>query len=197
MSIGSKIFLSALVALLSVSVTFAQRDPFTVLQDLGPGFYGILLPFVFTFAIIYALLQYTALAKNDIGKRVTVVVAFVAGLFVTALGGPELAAFFINLFGGAAIILAGILVILLLLALVGWQRDTSKPFPTIVLAVVIVIGIIIFLMSTGTFIDFRLDAQLGSLVFVFIVLIAVAWFLWSAEKSDSHAASPAAAGRPG
>ena len=187
----AKILLAVLVTLLSVNIAFAQRDPFTVLQDLGPGFYGILLPFVFTFAIIYALLQYTALAKNDIGKRVTVVVAFVAGLFVTALGGPELAAFFINLFGGASIILAGILVILLLLALVGWKQDTTKPFPTIVLAVVIVIGIIIFLMATGTFVDFRIDAQLGSLVFVFIVLIAVAWFLWSAEKGDSPAAGAA------
>src|SRR3989344_351532 len=192
----AKILLAVLVTLLSVNIAFAQqRDPFTVLQELGPGFYGILLPFVFTFAIVYALLQKTALAGNDTGKRVTVVVAMVMGLFVTALGGPELALFFITLSGGAAIILAGILVILLLVALVGRQPQTSH---MVVVAIIVVIGILLFLNATGAFVIVKLDSQLVSLIFVFIVLAAVAWFLYSADKGGGGgqpAAAPAGAPR--
>src|SRR3989344_7880679 len=174
----AKILLAVLVTLLSVNVAFAQN--FSILQDLGPDFYGILLPFVFTFAVVYALLQKTALATgNDTGKRVTVVVAMVMGLFVTALGGPELAMFFITLSGGAAMILAGILVILLLVALVGRQPQTSH---MVVVAIVVLPGILLFLNATGAFVIFKLDSQLVSLVFVFIVLAAVAWFLYSADK---------------
>src|SRR3989344_7312710 len=190
----AKILLAVLVTLLSVNVAFAQN--FSILQDLGPDFYGILLPFVFTFAVVYALLQKTALASgNDTGKRVTVVVAMVMGLFVTALGGPELAMFFITLSGGAAMILAGILVILLLVALVGRQPQTSH---MVVVAIVVVIGIILFLNATGTFAIIELDSQLVSLIFVFIVLAAVAWFLYSADKGGGGgqpAAAPAGAPR--
>ena len=186
----AKILLAVLVTLLSVNIAFAQRDPFTILQELGPGFYGILLPFVFTFAIVYALLQKTAIAGNDTGKRVTVVIAFVIGLFVTALGGPELAAFFITLSGGAAIILAGILVILLFVALIGKEPKTTH---MVVVAAVVVIGVILFLNATGAFVIVRLDSQIVSLIFVFIVLAAVAWFLYSADKGGS---SPTAGGPP-
>ena len=190
----AKILLAVLVTLLSVNVAFAQN--FSILQDLGPDFYGILLPFVFTFAIVYALLQKTALATgNDTGKRVTVVVAMVMGLFVTALGGPELAMFFITLSGGAAMILAGILVILLLVALVGRQPQTSH---MVVVAIIVVIGILLFLNATGAFVIVKLDSQLVSLIFVFIVLAAVAWFLYSADKGGGGgqpAAAPAGAPR--
>ena len=187
MSIGSKIFLSALVALLSVSVTFAQRDPFTVLQDLGPGFYGILLPFIFTFAITYALLIKSPLNSNETGRRVSVVIAFVIGLFVTAIGGPELAAFFITLFGGASIIMAGILVVVLLLILVGHSGKVDSK-NTIILAAVILIGVVLFLNATGSLVLFEISPQLSNIIFVFLVLIAVAWFLYNAGGESKSSA---------
>ena len=184
----AKILLAVLVTLLSVNVAFAQN--FSILQDLGPDFYGILLPFVFTFAVVYALLQKTALASgNDTGKRVTVVVAMVMGLFVTALGGPELAMFFITLSGGAAMILAGILVILLLVALVGKTPQTEH---MVVVAIVVVIGILLFLNATGTFAIIELDSQLVSIIFVFLILAVVAWFLYSAGGSGGGGGSQAA-----
>src|SRR3989338_10453648 len=123
---------------------------------LGPEFYGFLLPWIFTFAIVYGLLGKIHLFgekdKNKKSDKINIALAFVIAFFVTGAAGPQLAAFFINLFGGAAVYLAGILVIILFLAIIGKGDALSKHM--IYVIAVIVIGILLFLGSTGSFIGY-------------------------------------------
>ncbi len=163
-------------------VTSSIQDPFNILTQLGPGFYGIFLPFVFTFAIVFGLLVKTGIFKND---RINAVLAFVLAFFVAAVGGPQLAAFFITLSAGAAIFLAGFLVIILMVALFGYGKDGGDFKHTAVLATVLIIGITLFLVSTGGFIDIGISNDLAALIFVFIILIAVVWFITSPPKAEA------------
>ncbi len=164
-------------------VTSSIQDPFNILTQLGPGFYGIFLPFVFTFAIVFGLLVKTGIFKND---RINAVLAFVLAFFVAAVGGPQLAAFFITLSAGAAIFLAGFLVIILMVALFGYGKEGGDFKHTAVLATVLIIGITLFLVSTGGFINIGISNDLAALIFVFIVLIAVVWFITSPPKAEAH-----------
>ncbi len=161
----------------------ATADPFTVLTQLGPGFYGIFLPFLFTFAIVFGLLEKVKVIPNT---RINAVLAFVLGFFVAAVGGPQLAAFFISISSGAAIFLAGFLVIILMVTLFGYGKDGDFKH-TAVLAVVIIIGIVLFLSSTGSFINLGISSDMANLIFVVIVLIAVVWFVSGSEKKDTGA----------
>src|SRR3989338_4660396 len=92
---------------------------------LGAEFYTFLLPWLFTFAIVYGLLSKMNLFESKSGK-VNIALAFVVAFFVTGAAGPQMAAFFINLFGGAAVYLAGILVLLLFMAMIGKHDVFSK-----------------------------------------------------------------------
>jgi hypothetical protein len=140
------------------------------------SFYGFLLPWLFTFAIVYGLLMQAKLF-GDAGKRVNFALAFVIAFFVTGVGGPQLASFFVNFFGGSAVFLAGILVFLLFTTLVGMGDKHKKDNTgTIVFIVVVLIAIGLFLTSTGTFSGFiSLNGEIASLVFWLIIIIAAAY----------------------
>src|SRR3989338_7110224 len=147
---------------------------------LGPEFYGFLLPWIFTFAIVYGLLGKIHLFgekdKNKKSDKINIALAFVIAFFVTGAAGPQLAAFFINLFGGASVFLAGILVIILFLSLIGYDMTKLGKGPIYVL-VVIIIGIMLFLGSTGTFVgQIYLDSSVAALAF-WLVIIVIAVYL--------------------
>ncbi|MDI6721770.1 MAG: hypothetical protein QMD85_05230, partial [Candidatus Aenigmarchaeota archaeon] len=122
----------------------------TSLFNLGPEFYGFLLPWIFTFAIIYGLLIKTNLFGDKVNRQVSVALAFVIAFFVTGIGGPQLAAFFTNLFGGASVFLAGILVLVIFTSLLANKKEESFLHKSwIPIAAVILIGIALFIASTG------------------------------------------------
>src|SRR3989338_7869016 len=100
-----------------------MADPFTILvTNLNQlGFFGFLLPFIFIFAVAYGLLMK---AKYFEDQKIIGVISLVLAFFVVGFGGPGLANFFVNLFGLATIVLAGILVIVLFVAMSG--ADVSK-----------------------------------------------------------------------
>ncbi len=156
---------------------------------LGPEFYGFLLPWLFTFAIVYGLLSKLELFGTKKSDKINLALAFVIAFFVTGAAGPQLAAFFINLFGGASVYLAGILVVILFLALIGYDMSSlGKGWVYII--VVILIGIALFLGSTGTFVgQVYLDSSVAALAF-WLIIIVVAVYLIVHDK-------PAAAGGAG
>jgi len=142
----------------------------------GFDFYGFLLPWLFTFAIVYGLLDKAGLFGSTSGKRVNFALAFVIAFFVTGVGGPQLASFFVSIFGGASIFLAGILVFILFATLVG----TDKKHHTGILAfiVILIIAVVLFLTSSGTFSGFVfLDAGTTSLIFWLVVIIAAGYLI--------------------
>ncbi len=163
-----------------------MANPFSVL---GPEFYGFLLPWIFTFAVVYGLIKRANTFGNETAK-VSVAVAFVAAFFVTAAGGPALAGYFITLFGGASVFIAGILVVILFLAMVDKHSALNS---TYVVGALVVIGVFLFLSSSGTVLGINIDSQMATLIFWGIILIAVAWFMTSSAGAPAPAA-PAAGG---
>ena len=95
-----------------------MADPFSILvANLNAlGFFGFLLPWIFMFAVTYGLL---AKAKFFEDTKIVGVISLVLAFFVVGFGGPWLAGFFVNLFGYAAVIIAGLLVIVLFITMSG------------------------------------------------------------------------------
>jgi hypothetical protein len=144
-----------------------MADPFTILvANLNVlGFFGFLLPFIFIFAVVYGLM---IKAKYFDDPKIIGVISLVIAFFVVGYGGPVLANFFVNLFGLAAVVLAGILVIALFLAMTG--GDISKLASSkAVMAVVVGIGVIVFVVAIGALGVQVSDSVIG-IVFVIIVL---------------------------
>ena len=136
---------------------------------LGPEFYGFLLPWIFTFAIVYGLLTVLNIF-GTVNKKISTALAFVIAFFVTGAAGPQMAAFFINLFGGASVYLAGILVLMLFMALVGYSPKEVFGKNIIYLIVIILIAVVLFLSSTGMFIG---NVVIGSDVAVLAFWLAI------------------------
>ena len=136
------------------------------------GFFGFLLPWVFMFVVSYGLLM-KAKAFED--PKVIGVLSIVLAFFVVGFGGPFLAGFFTTLFGYAAIIIAGILVIVLFIAMSG--GSVGKLFDNKGVAAVLAgIGIIVFFIAVGGSGVFISDSVLG-IVFIIIVMAIAVYFI--------------------
>jgi hypothetical protein len=147
---------------------------------LGPEFYGFLLPWIFTFAIVYGLLMKLKLFDKS---QVNVALSFVIAFFVTGAAGPQMAAFFINLFGGASMYLAGILVLLLFMGLMGFKPE-EKFKNGIYLVAVIIIAIALFLGSTGMFVGHVvIGSDIATLAF-WLIIIALAIYMITGKDKD-------------
>ncbi|MBI4895960.1 MAG: hypothetical protein HY832_00215 [Candidatus Aenigmarchaeota archaeon] len=169
-----------------MSILYNQLGGFgNPFQALGPDFYGYILPWIFTFAIVYGLLANLNLFKDQ--KRIPAALAFVIAFFVTGVGGPQLATFFTTLFGGASVFLAGILVIILFAALLGFKGDKEHGgvlHHTGALVAVIIIGAALFVGSTGNFTGGQIYITQGvaSMLFWLLILIVAIWFVMQEEK---------------
>ncbi len=151
-----------------------MADPFTMLvANLNAlGFFGFLLPWVFVFAISYGLLTKMKVFENP---RIVGVISLVFAFFVIGFGGPFLAGFFVNLFGYAAVVIAGILVIALFVTMSG--GDFSKLFDNKAAAAVLVgVGIIVFFIAIGGSIVVVSDAVIG-IVFIIILMALAVYFI--------------------
>ncbi len=159
-------------------------------EILGSNFTNFMLPWIFTFAIVYGLL-FKAKIFGDANAKVSVALAFVLAFFVTASGGPQIGAFFMSLFGGAATFIAGILVIVLFITLVGYKTPDSDKTPAIVIGVLVILGVILFLVSQGPVSGFRLDQDTASLIFWGVLILAVIYYMTQEGKAASGATAPA------
>ena len=142
---------------------------------LGLDFYGFLLPWIFTFAIVFGLLNKVDLFGGN-KKQINMALSFVIAFFVTAVGGPQLAAFFTSLFGGAATYLAGILVIILFLAMVGYPKK-DKGWPIGAVAILVIIGVLLFLSSSSYFGVAYFSSYSASVIFWLIVIILAVYLI--------------------
>jgi hypothetical protein len=149
-----------------------MANPFEVLvANLNAlGFFGFLLPWMFVFVVVFAILLKTKVLGED--TKIMGVLSLVIAFFVIGYGGPFLADFFVNLFGMAALILAGILVIVLFVGMTG--GDISKIFSNkIALAVIAVIGIIIFVTAIGGIGVGVSDSVIGIIFIIIVMAIAI------------------------
>lgn len=153
-------------------------DPFSLLvSNLNAmGFFGFLLPWVFAFAVFYGLMVKAKLFDNP---KVTGVLSLVVAFFLIGFGGPWLAQFFVNLFGYATIIIAGILVVALFITMSG--GDLPKLFNNKAVAALLAgIGIIVFFIAMGGTLVVISDAVVG-IIFI-IILMAIAVYFIAGSK---------------
>ncbi len=158
----------------------------TVIQALRQlGFFEFLLPWLFTFAIVYGLLVKVQIF-GDATKKISVVLAMVVAFFVVGFGGQALSRFFIGIFGGASIILAGLLVIVLFVAMVGKKPEDILKGGTLI--VLIIVGIVLWLLSTGTAVGagvgWLLSPDLMAFVLVIIVIVLAVWAVIREPKQE-------------
>ena len=141
------------------------------------GFFGFLLPWVFMFVVSYGLITKTKPFDNP---KIVGVLSLVLAFFVVGFGGPFLAGFFTTLFGYAAIIIAGILVIVLFITMSG--GSISKVFDNKAVAVLLAgIGIVVFFIAVGGAGVFISDSILG-IVFILIVMAVAVYFIAGSGK---------------
>lgn len=182
-----------------------MADIWTVLiQNLNAmGFYGFVLPWIFIFAVVYGLLIKAGIF-GTVNKAVSGVIAVVIAFFGTAVAGPQLAAFFITLFGGASIYVAGILVVLLFLALVGGpttlfgedKKHRGKAAWAIGLLIV-AIGIVLFTTATGIVVTgIELNETTVAAIFVVIVIVLAVYFLTAEEEEKTPSGRQRQPGQP-
>lgn len=148
--------------------------------------YTFILPWLFVFAICYGLLVKVNIF-DKVNKQVSVALAFVIASFAVAVGGGQIAYYFAAIFGGFSTIAAGILVVILFLALasaggkkhVDWFAESKW-----VVGAIIIIGVLLFLGSSGNYLGFAIDSYWSNVVFWLIVLIAIIYFVTHEGSSD-------------
>jgi hypothetical protein len=137
------------------------------------GFFDFLLPWIFTFAVLWGLLLKSKVLGDN--QRVNGVVSLVVAFFIIGFGGPALGAFFTTIFGLAVVVIAGLLVALLFLGMGGW--DFSKVAdPKIMGAIFVAIAIIIFFMAAGS-IGIGMSGSALQIIFVIIILAIAIGFI--------------------
>lgn len=138
------------------------------------GFFGFLLPWLFVFVVVFALLLKTKVLGDN--TRIIGVFSLVVSFFVIGYGGPAMAAFFINLFGLATLILAGILVIILFVAMTG--ADIGKiASNNVIIATVVGIGIILFVTVAGTLGGVHVSDSVIGIIFIIVVMAIAIFFV--------------------
>lgn len=150
-------------------------DPFTVLvTNLNSlGFFGFLLPFIFIFVVMYGLLLK---AKFFEDQKITGVLSLVVAFFVIGYGGPVLANFFVNAFGLATLVLAGILIIVLFIAMSGGDLSKLTANNKAIAAIAAGVGLIVFFVAAGALGVGISDGVIG-IVFVIILLALAVMFI--------------------
>src|SRR3989344_1211307 len=149
-------------------------DPFSLLiGNLNAmGFFGFILPWVFTFVIMYGLLMKGKFFDNP---KITGVLSLVIAFFLIGFGGPWLASFFVNLFGYAVVIIAGILVIALFVTMSG--GSFSKLFDNKAIAAILAgLGIIIFFVAIGGSMVVMSGETIG-IIFIIILMAVSVYFI--------------------
>jgi len=137
------------------------------------GFFGFILPWVFIFCIAFGLLAKTKVLGDD--TRIAAVVSIILGFFVVGYGGPGLANFFVNIFGIAAAVLAGILVLVLFMGMAGIPIDQLAKNKA-VLAVLIGVAVLVFAVAAGAFTT-MVNPTTIAIVLILIVMAAAVAFI--------------------
>ena len=150
-------------------------NPFEVLvTNLNSlGVFGFMLPWIFVFVVVYAILVKTNLLGDD--KRINAVLSIVLAFFAAGFGGPALASFFTTIFGVAAAVLAGILVLVLFMGLAGIGTEALSKNKGVQITLV-GIAIIVFTVAIGAW-NVVIRPDVIAIVLILVVLAASVAFI--------------------
>lgn len=125
------------------------------------------------FAVSYGLLAKSKILGEDL--KVVGVISLVLAFFVVGYGGLALGQFFQALFGAAAIVLGGILVIVLFVSLAGGNIGKLAESKS-VLALIAGVGIIVFVLTLGN-LGIGINSDILSAIFVVIIMAVAIVFI--------------------
>jgi len=112
-------------------------------------------------------------------KRIVTAIALVVSFFVTGYAGTMLSSFFINIFGGASIVIAGILVVLLFVGMFGYNLKDLPKAGT--LAVLVIVGIVLWFLSVGAAQGVGyltlMSPDLIALILIVVVIVLAVWMI--------------------
>jgi len=137
------------------------------------GFYDFVLPWLFVFAVVYAILARTNVFNNNsVNGLVSMVIAF----FVTGFGGPAIGKFFSSFFGGSSIFFAGFLVLILFAGMFGFK--VGDKIEGKFLAVAALIAVVLFISWGGPAVaGINLSEKTQAILFVVVVMGAAIAFV--------------------
>ncbi|MFH1631344.1 MAG: hypothetical protein ABIA21_03975 [Candidatus Aenigmatarchaeota archaeon] len=156
-------------------MVIAAMNPFELfVHNLGGmGFFGFLFPWLFIFAVVLGLLMKTKTITDD--KRIMAIISIVIAFFVAGFGGPALAGFFVSAFGMAAMVLAGILVVILFVSMAGVDVTELGKNKAVKWSLV-AIGIIIFIIAIGAW-TIVPDPSVLAIIFVVVIMLLMVVFI--------------------
>lgn len=153
------------------------------------GFYDFLLPWLFTFAVVYGLLRAANIFK-DINQKISAALALVIAFFVTGYSGQMLSSFFINIFGGASMIIAGILVVVLFVTMAGFDMTHIKKTATLI--ILLIVGVVLWLLSAGVGKGFGIlplfSPDLIAMILVLVIIVMAVWAIVGGKEETGGAA---------
>jgi hypothetical protein len=155
------------------------------------GMFQYLFPFILALALFYGILEWSLggrVKKGPIGL-ISVVLAFFVMLFAST--NPMISGFFANLGGMTLIIGSGILVIIILLGLAGFQLNKvfEKGYMMwFFVFVLILIGLIIFFGAGGGYFvnvpSFFINSDFTTVVLVIVIIALAMWFMTRSEGEE-------------
>ncbi len=163
------------------------------------GFFQFLLPFLLVLAIVYGVLRYAA--KDILDKSASGLISIVIAFFFMNYSGDvgvAIADFFTNIFGGAAIIFTGILVVIILLGLLGikfkdlWSGDKIEHGTAARWVFVVIIIFVAFLIALGAggaiTIPTNILGMAGQdvLTIVFFIIVLALGMWWMSRGGDNN-----------
>ena len=167
------------------------------------GMFQYLFPFLLALAIFYGALMWAAgerLKKGPVGL-ISIVLSFFVMLYANT--NPMIVGFFATLGGTTLIVASGILVIVVLLALAGFQLDkvfTGTYSKWLLIFALILIGLIIYFgAGGGSFVNvpsFFISSDFTAMIVVIAIIALAMWFMTKDDKGESKPAAPAG-GKPG
>ena len=162
------------------------------------GFFQFLFPFLLALALIYGLMTWAL--KDRLPKSAKALIALILAFFVMVYSSWNvmIVNFFAQLSGMWLVVATGILFIVLLLAIVGFdvQDLTKGKFSKWILVLLFVaIGIILFFGAGGAWLvnvpGFAVSSDLWTVLFFIIILAVVLYFLAGEGEKKSEGAGAA------
>lgn len=168
----------------------------TLVQNMARlGFFQFLFPFLLALAIVYGLLSWAL--KEQIPKSARALIALIIAFFVMVYSSWNvmIVNFFAQLSGMWLVVATGLLFIVMLLAIVGFDVKTltgGKFSKWIVVLLMVFIGIVIFFGAGGAWLvnvpGFAFSSDFWTVLF-FIVILAIVLYLLGQESGGGGGAS--------
>jgi len=161
---------------------------------------GTILPWVFSFAIVYGLILRSKVfgePSDPVSRGISGIIGVVAAFLITLTAGPAIGGFLTAISGTVVMYAAVILGMVMLFAIInpGLLRSYSGGKSlALIIAIIIVAGLIISFYTPGTT-SFRITQDLVVLIITLLVIVGIVWLVVGGKSGNSPAPSQPSGGQ--